>query len=325
MPDIVTLGEALIDLVSTQSGVSLAEAPGFVRAAGGAPANVAVALARLGNSAGFIGKVGADPFGDFLRRTLSDEGVDTSCMLSEESARTALAFVSLMGEGERDFVFYRNPSADMFLAESDIDAGYLADCRIFHHGSISLITEPNRTATWVARQTAASAGAVISYDPNIRLSLWPDAEEARAGAREAVTGAHLIKVSTEELTFITGHEDLDRGCDAILEMGVKLVTVTLGAAGSYYKTAAVSGRVPGFKVDVVDTTGAGDAFAAGVLSGLVPFLKQGRGICDLEQDDYYRILRLANAVGALVTTERGVIPSLPTRAEVEGMLEAALS
>ncbi len=320
MPDIVTLGEALIDLVSTESGVSLEEAPGFLRAAGGAPANVAVALSRLGKSVGFIGKVGADPFGDFLCHTLSDEGVDTTCMLSERRAHTALAFVSLMNNGERDFIFYRDPGADMFLSESDIDTDYLADCRIFHHGSISLISEPNRAATLVARRAAASAGALISYDPNIRLSLWPDAETARKGVRAALEGADIVKASTEELTFITGTNDMDKGCSLILDMGVKLVTVTLGAAGSYYRTLAASGQIPGFKVHVVDTTGAGDAFVAGVLAGLLPFVKQGREICNLDKEDYHVVLRLANAVGALVTTERGVIPSLPAKGEVEALI-----
>lgn len=324
MPDIVTLGEALIDLVSTKSGVSLEEAPKFLRAAGGAPANVAVALSRLGNSAGFIGKVGADPFGEFLFHTLSDEGVDTTCMLSETGAHTTLAFVSLMNNGERDFIFYRDPGADMFLSESDIDTDYLIDCRIFHHGSISLISEPNRTATIIARRIAASAGAVISYDPNIRLSLWPDPETARKGVRAALEGTDIVKVSTEELAFITGTDDMDKGCSLILDMGVSLVTVTLGAAGSYYRTVAVSGQVPGFKVDVVDTTGTGDAFAAGVLAGLLPFVKQSRAICDLDKEDYYKILRLANAVGALVTTERGVIPSLPTKGEVEALINGTI-
>ena len=181
MFDVIACGELLIDFVSTESGVTLAAAPAFKKAAGGAPANVAVGVARLGYRAGFLGQVGEDDFGHFLADTLAEAGVDTGGLRFSAEARTALAFVSLRADGERSFMFYRHPSADMLWRPEDVDAGYAAGTRIFHYGSISLIGEPSRSATLAALGHARAAGALISYDPNLRLALWPSAEAARAG------------------------------------------------------------------------------------------------------------------------------------------------
>src|SRR5688500_8033583 len=177
---VVCLGEALIDFVADVSGVTLEECPGFRKAAGGAPANVAAGLGRLGASARFVGKVGDDPFGRFLRDTLAAEGVDTRPVRFEPTARTGLAFVSLTREGERDFMFYRNPSADMLLRPEEIPADLCADARLFHFGSITLIAEPSRSATLHAAGQARAAGCAISFDPNLRPPLWDDLERARA-------------------------------------------------------------------------------------------------------------------------------------------------
>ena len=184
MPAVITLGELLIDFVSTRAGVSLEEAPAFEKAAGGAPANVAVGTARLGVTSAFLGKVGEDAFGRFLARTLKENGVDISGLCFSREARTMLAFVSLQASGERDFEFYRSPSADILYTPEEVHTALLQQARVFHFGSISLISEPSRSATLYAVETARQAGALISYDPNLRLNLWADEHAAREGPRD---------------------------------------------------------------------------------------------------------------------------------------------
>ena len=231
MLDIIACGELLIDFVSTESGVTLAQAPAFKKAAGGAPANVAVGVARLGYRAGFMGQVGDDDFGHFLADTLTESGVDVGGLRFCETARTALAFVSLRADGERSFMFYRNPSADMLWQPADVDAEYAAHTRIFHYGSISLIGEPSRSATVAALGAARAAGALISYDPNLRLALWPSADAARAGMLAGWQYADMAKVSEEELTFLTGEADLAAGARALWHDRLRLLVVTRGAVG----------------------------------------------------------------------------------------------
>lgn len=314
MLDAIACGELLIDFVATESGVTLAEAPAFKKAAGGAPANVAVGVARLGYRAGFLGQVGDDDFGHFLADTLAEAGVDVAGLRFSTEARTALAFVSLRADGERSFMFYRHPSADMLWRPEDVDAQYAAQTRIFHYGSISLIGEPSRSATLAALAHARRGGALISYDPNLRLALWPSAGAARAGMLHGWQHADLAKVSEEELEFLTGETDMARAARKLWHDRLKLLVVTRGSAGSAYFTATDRGVVPGFKVTPVDTTGAGDGFVAGLLAGL---LDQG---LRFEQEVIERALRLGNAVGALTTTQRGAIPALPTRAAVEAFI-----
>ncbi len=314
MLDVIACGELLIDFVSTESGVTLAEAPAFKKAAGGAPANVAVGVARLGYRAGFMGQVGDDDFGHFLADTLAEAGVDVRGLRFSTEARTALAFVSLRKDGERSFMFYRHPSADMLWRPEDVDATYAAGTRIFHYGSISLIGEPSRSATLAALAHARRGGALISYDPNLRLALWPSAEAARAGMLDGWKHADLAKVSEEELEFLTGEADMAAAARMLWHDRLKLLTVTRGAAGAVYFLADASGEVPGFKVDAVDTTGAGDGFVAGLLAGLLD------GGLQFEREVVEAALRLGNAVGALTTTQRGAIPALPTRAAVEAFL-----
>jgi len=179
MPAVISHGEMLIDFVSTVNGVSLIEAPSFLKAPGGAPANVAVGLARLGVSAGFLGQVGDDAFGHFLAQTLRENNVDVSALRFSREARTMLAFVSLRVDGERDFMFYRQPSADVLYRPEDVDETYVRSAKVFHFGTISLILEPARSATLHAVKIAREAGLTISFDPNLRLNLWPDAKAAR--------------------------------------------------------------------------------------------------------------------------------------------------
>ncbi len=315
MFDVVACGELLIDFVSTESGVTVAQAPAFQKAAGGAPANVAVGVARMGYRAGFAGQVGDDPFGHYLIDTLHEAGVDTGGISLSAEARTALAFVSLRADGERSFVFFRNPSADMLWRPEDVDQSYVSDTRIFHYGSISLIGEPSRGATFTAIDYARRAGALISYDPNLRLALWPSAEAAREGMLAGWRHADLIKVNEEELEFLTGDTDTARAARRLWRADLRLLVVTRGAAGCTYFTPDGEGSLGGYPVDAVDTTGAGDGFVAGMLAGLLD-----AGLV-WDEETLQNALRLGNAVGALTTTRRGAIPALPVRQAALRLLE----
>lgn len=307
---VVSMGELLIDFVALESGVSVGEASGFQKAPGGAPANVAVAVARLGHKSAFIGQVGDDPFGHYLAGVLAETGVDTSGLRFHDGARTALAFVSLAAGGERSFVFYRHPSADMLMEPKDVVMGVIEAARIFHYGSITLIGEPSRSATVAAARFARDRGLTVSYDPNLRLALWPDADAAREGMLAGLEYAHVVKISDEELEFMTGGSDV-----APLWRGdMQLIVVTHGENGATaYTRDGQSVHQPSYRVEPVDTTGAGDGFVAGVLAGI------------LEHPDNYldhmpSILQLANAVGAMATMRRGAIPALPLRDDVESFM-----
>ena len=323
MDEIITFGELLIDFVPTVSGVSLIEAPAFKKAPGGAPANVAVGLARLGVPSAFIGKVGEDAFGHFLVQILEQAGVDVHAVCYSSQARTALAFVTLRADGEREFMFYRHPSADMLLTPQEVDLPAIQAARGFHYGSISLISEPSRDATFAAIQAARSAGKLVSYDPNLRLNLWADAETAKAGIRSAWNLAQVIKISEEELAFLHPGSTLIAPDLASIEPAARelwhpeleLMVVTLGKLGCVYLTRKTAGLVEGFKVEAVDATGAGDGFVAGLLKGLYDHPHVWENEPALRE-----VCHFANAVGALTTTERGAIPALPALTAVEQFL-----
>ncbi|HEY3297492.1 MAG TPA: PfkB family carbohydrate kinase [Armatimonadota bacterium] len=319
MPDVICLGEALIDFIALESGVSLIEASGFKKAFGGTTANVSVAVSRLGAKSAFVGKVGDDPFGHFLESTMAENGVDTGKMLFDKSARTGLAFVSLKEGGVPDFMFYRNPSADMLLQESELDKAFISSTRIFHYGSISLISEPSRSATLSAAEIARGSGAIITYDPNLRLSLWESPSSAKAGMTLGLDGVHVVKLSEEELYFITGETGLEPGVRALMRIAgsIRLVFVTRGPEGCYYSTGNVSGDSPGLNVAAVDTTGAGDAFVGAMLSQMLQRDLKVNDISELCKSELDEIAGVANAVGALATTKRGAIASLPTYEELK--------
>ena len=316
MPKALCIGELLIDFVSTTPDVSLTDAPGFVKAPGGAPANVAVGLARLGIDTGFIGKVGADPFGHFLTETLQQSNVDTSYLIAGEESRTTLAFVATRSDGRKDIAFYRHPGADIQLSPDEIDADYIISAELFHYGSVSLSHSPTREATLKAIQCANDAGAFISYDPNLRLMLWDKPDEAKHWIWKVMPYADIVKISEEEWEFITGDVELPNGIKKILDLGVKLVVVTLGGRGCYYTNGTIEGSIEGIEVEVVDTLGAGDAYVAAMLSKLI----KHKDLSDLKQKQLNHIMRYANAAGAFATQKVGVIPSLPTHAEIEQFL-----
>ncbi|XP_057446322.1 probable fructokinase-7 [Lotus japonicus] len=320
---VVSFGEMLIDFVPTVAGVSLADAPAFKNAPGGAPANVAVGISRLGGSSAFIGKVGADEFGYMLADILKKNNVDTSGMRFDSNARTALAFVTLRADGEREFLFFRNPSADMLLHESELDKNLIKQASIFHYGSISLIDDPCKSAHLAAMRIAKSSGCILSYDPNLRLALWPSAEAARKGIMNIWDQADIIKISEDEITFLTGGEDPYDDNVVLTKLfhpNLKLLIVTEGSAGCRYYTKEFRGRVAGVKVKPVDTTGAGDAFVSGILYSIASDLS-------IFQDEkrLRKALYFANVCGAITVTERGAIPALPTKeAVLQFLLEAAV-
>ena len=317
MADAICLGELLIDFVPTVTGTDLISAPAFKKAAGGAPGNVAVGLQQLGINTAFIGKVGDDPFGHFLSKTLSDSGIDVSSIRYSAEARTALAFVSLKADGDREFMFYRHPSADMLLTEDEIDVDAIKAAKLLHFGSISLIGQPSRDASLYAVETARKAGCQISYDPNLRLDLWPGEAAAHEGLLLGLSLANIVKISEDEAEFLSGFSDLDKAVNKLWHDDLQLMVVTLGKNGCRYYTADFRGEVDGFEVEAVDATGAGDGFVAGLLQGI---LKHPETLNNPEQ--LSKLCGFANAVGAITTTKRGAIPALPEFEEVEKFLIA---
>lgn len=329
MLDIITLGEALIDLPSTQSGVSLTDAPGFAKVPAGAPANLAVAAAKLGLQTAFLSKVGDDAFGECIIQTFAGYGVDTSRIIKDKAGRTGLAFVSVQPDGSRDFLFYFDPARDLALRPDELDKDWLNSTRFFHYGSISLIAEPGRSATREAARLAHAGGAFCSYDPNLRPWLWPSEAAMRAGALSGLADADIVKVSEEEAQFLVSDTPNEATSVARLFAQVprlRLLCVTRGAGGctGYYREGAqrfLSVHSPGFSVSFLDATGAGDAYVAGLLTFL---LRQGP---DLDGTLKYissilpDALRYANACGAIATTTLGATSSGLSEAAVQALLE----
>ena len=313
MIDITAVGEILIDL--TQSGTNELGIPVFAANPGGAPANLAVAAARLGAASAFIGKVGTDSFGTFLRNTLIENHVDVTGMVTDQKNRTTLAVVALDKFGERTFSFYRDPSADVNLQVEEIREEQLKNTRFLHFGSVSLTTDPARSATLHAAKTAKQHGALISYDPNYRASLWSDEATAIERMLEPLDMVDVLKVSDEELPLLTGTDDLDRGSAMLADKGIRLVLVTLGAKGAYYRYGDKTGHVPGVKVTVGDTNGAGDTFFGATLAQLAKF----DGLDNLSAQDIEKIVVVANKAAAITTSRHGAIPAMPSYEEVFGI------
>jgi len=313
MLEIICLGEVLIDMFSTEVGVPLEKAPGFLPVPGGAPANVAIGLAKLGVDSALISKVGNDPFGKLLRNVLSQNRVDISHLKIDRESRTTLAFISTRKNGERDFCFYRNPGADMMLSAEEINEEFIKSARIFHYGSISMISDPSYSATLKALEYARKYGLLVSYDPNLRLSLWNSKNQAKQRIIEGLNNSDLVKLNSDELEFITGTSDTRQGTNILLKYGPKTVFVTQGDKGSFFNNGKTCGFVKSYKVPAIDTTGCGDSFTSGVLAKFLQKIKQDKDIFDLYRKEVEDILRFANATGALTAMKKGVIPSLPTQ------------
>ena len=264
--DIVCLGEILMDMFPAEIGRSMVDVSAFLPKPGGAPANVAVAASRLGANSAFIGKVGEDIFGHYLEKILIGEGVVTQGMRYDQQARTTMVFIAIPDAHSAEYMFYRNPGADMLLAPGDLDRQLLQETKSFHFGSLSLIEEPSRSATFEAIKIAADAGALISFDVNYRPTLWKSPEEAIERVMTTIPLVNLLKVNEIELSLLGGMDDVDAATKTLLEMGPDLCVVTIGAEGSYFRTNSTGDFVPGFSVDAVDSVGCGDAFIAGILS-----------------------------------------------------------
>lgn len=316
MTDLLSLGELLIDF--TPVGVSEHGNPVFERNPGGGPANVACAAARLGAKAAFAGQVGADAFGRALADTLRREGVDTSRLRLSEEYQTTLAFVHLDEAGDRSFSFYRRQGADTMLRPEPADFAAVEASRVFFYSSVLMTGGPSRQASFDLAAHAQKRGVVTVFDPNLRLNLWKSGDEARECILRAMPYAEIVKVSEEELAFLTGETDLRAGAAALrARFGMKALLCTLGAQGSLALVGDKELRQEALPVRAVDTTAAGDSFTGGFITRL---LEEGADIAALSRDTLAEILRFANAVGGLTTTRRGAICALPTRDEVEARL-----
>ena len=309
MTDITAIGEILIDL--TQTGFNEANVPLFAAKPGGAPANVAAAASRLGARTAFIGKVGADGFGGYLRRVLEENGVNAAHLRS--GGATTMAIVSVDGTGERSFQFLRG--ADCDLTPEEVDESLLRESRVLHFGSVSLTKGVARSATIFAARTAREAGALVSYDPNYRPALWRSEKDALEWMRLPLPLVDIIKLSEEELPLLTGLKDLEAGSRALEEQGVSLVLITLGGAGVFCRWRGECFTVPGVPVKVADTNGAGDTFLGAALSRLCR--RREKPLEDLERLELEEILAFANRAASLTCSRSGAIPAMPSLQELE--------
>ena len=318
--DVICIGELLIDFLPLQSGVRFEKVREFRKVPGGAPANVAVGISKLGMTSAFLGRVGDDRFGRYLAAVLKKNGVDISQLQYDGKARTTLAFISLPTPNTREFLFYRNPGADMNLDYREFEKGFMDNTRICHFGSITLINEPSRTSTYRAVEMAKKSGAIISYDPNFRSMLWPSIKQAKEIISHAATLADIIKVSNEELELISGTTDFEKGSKTILDMAPRICMVTMGEKGCYYATGDFAGYLPAYRVDTVDATGCGDSFVSGVLSEIA-----ANGIQELlkKESNLVKAVKFASAAAALTAMKKGVIPALPTRGEVNNYISSS--
>jgi fructokinase len=334
--DITCLGELLVDMFPAETGRRIAEVSAFRPVPGGAPANAAVAAARLGARSAFIGKVGDEAFGRHLADVLTAEGVDVRGVRFDGEARTTLAFIAKPDPDHAEFVFYRNPGADTRLRADELDVDLLRSTRVLHFGLLSLSEEPIRSATWEAVRIAREAGAAISFDVNFRPTLWRNPSEAYEQAIGMLPQADLVKLNEVELEVISDgrFRNADSGLGTpkfeaeihnpdskiaesvrgVLAQGPSVCVVTFGPHGSYVQTKGWGGYVPPFRVQAVDALGCGDAFMAGLLWQLV---SSGNWRAQLTPDRLQGMLRYANAVGAITAQTMGVIPALPSAAEVE--------
>jgi fructokinase len=313
MYHVTAIGELLIDFIpcgTDETGTVM-----FARYPGGAPANVLAMNARLGGRTAFIGKVGQDDFGHYLKKTLEVNGIETVGLVMTSDVNTTLAFVHLDERGDRSFSFYRHPGADMMLYEDEVNMLLISRCEIFHFGSVSLTDEPVRSATLSAVDFAKKNGKIVSFDPNYRPFLWESQDLAQKEMSNALSLADIIKVSEEEMSYLTGETDLCRGAERLARFGAVLVLITLGRKGAYYYTQNCRGFIPTYHVKAIDTTGAGDAFL-----GAIHYRLQGKTtkqVAEVNRDEIEDIVSFANAAGSLTTTRKGAISAMPTLQEIE--------
>lgn len=316
MKRVISIGEALIDFIPNQKGCELKNVLGFERVAGGAPANVSAVVAKLGGKSNFISKLGKDAFGNHIIEVLKEANVNVDYVLRSDKANTGLAFVSLKEDGNRDFSFYRNPSADMLLEESEVKKEWFEDCHSMHFCSVDLIECPMKYAHKKAIEFALENKSIISFDPNVRLPLWDSEDACRDAIMEFLPLAHVVKISDEELEFVTGYDNMDEAKEVLFKGNVNMVLFTKGKDGAEAYTKDRVVKIPGNIVEVVDTTGAGDSFIGSFLFKLLEDdvnMEQLNSISDEKLREY---LTFANAYAAYSTTKKGAIGSYATLDEI---------
>ena len=315
--DVTALGELLVDF--TENGMSEQGNPLLEANPGGAPCNVLSMLQNLGKRTAFIGKVGADAFGQMLIQTVKEQGIDTENLVTDEEVHTTLAFVHTAEDGDRSFSFYRNPGADMMLKWDEVKQERLADTKIFHFGTLSMTDEGIEAVTKKAVQKAKEMGAIISFDPNLRPPLWSNLEDAKSRMWYGISQCDILKISDDEIEFLTGTDDIDKGVRIIMEHShPSLICATMGKHGSkaYYNGKTVFGE-PFLREDTIETTGAGDTFMACVLNAVLE-----NGIDSLTDKDLQDMLEFANAASSIITTRKGALKVMPKKNEIIEVIEA---
>ena len=316
MKKVIAIGEALIDFIPHEKGRALNDVENFLRVPGGAPLNVAAAVAKLGGKSQMLTKLGQDGFGDAILNEVKPLGVDVSRISRTNEANTALAFVSLREDGERDFSFYRNPSADMLLSAEEICVEDFNEKDILHFCSVSLIDAPIKEAHRRAIEIDKEKGCLISFDPNVRLPLWKNPEDCRKAILEFLPLSNIVKISDEELEFITGIKDEKEALDFLLTGDVKVIIYTKGTNGAEFITKERVIFSPSFKVSAQDTTGAGDSFIGSLLYQVAEGEYSLEQLVDLSEKKVQEILTFSNATAALTVCKKGAIGALPLKEEV---------
>lgn len=312
--DVTAMGELLIDF--TMNGQSEQGNNMFEACPGGAPCNVLAMLNKLGRKTAFVGKVGQDQFGRLLKETIADSGIETRGLAMDEDIRTTLAFVHTFADGDREFSFYRNPGADMMLSEDEVDYDLIRQSKVFHFGTLSMTDEPVKTATKKALEAAREAGCLITFDPNLREPLWKSLDDAKEAMEYGFQYCDMLKISDNEIQFISGKEDYDEGIRYLQEKyHIPVIFLTMGKDGSraYFKDIRVERA--GFPVKAVETTGAGDTFCGCAINGLLKY-----GLEGLTEETLGELLTYANAGAALITLKKGAIRSMPEPAQIEEMI-----
>lgn len=313
--DVTAMGELLIDFAmngQSEQGNNLFEA-----CPGGAPCNVLAMLNKLGRKTAFIGKVGDDQFGRLLKDTISEVGINADGLCMDKEIPTTLAFVHTFPDGDREFSFYRKPGADMMISEDEVNYDIIRGSKVFHFGTLSMTGEPAKTATKKALETAKEAGCLITFDPNLRPPLWNTLDEAKEQMEYGFRYCDVLKISDNEIQFVSGMEDYDDGIRYLQEKyNIPLIFLTMGKDGSraYYKDLRV--ECAGFTVKAIETTGAGDTFCGCSIHGVLKY-----GLENLTEESLKDILNYANAGAALITLKKGAIRSMPETADIEKMLE----
>lgn len=315
--DVVALGELLIDF--TENGTSNQGNPVYEANPGGAPCNVLSMLNKIGKKTAFVGKVGQDIFGNRLKLTLEEVGIDTSNLIVDEEARTTLAFVETFPDGDRDFSFYRNPGADMMLKEEELHEELLKDTKIFHFGTLSMTHDEVRKATKKAISIAKENGALISFDPNLRPPLWKSLDDAKEQVAYGLSQCDILKISDNEIQWFTGEEDFDAGINKLRsQYQIPLIMLSMGKEGSraYYKDLCVD-VAPFLQENTIETTGAGDTFGACCLYHVLEY-----GLENFDEEKLSSMLTFANAAASIITTRKGALRVMPGLDEVKALIES---